>query len=287
VSDDGVDFRVETEPVLFPDEDRWQPWEWSGGCEDPRVVESPDGGYVCTYTGFDGKVGTLMIATSTTSEPGEARPAFVGTPHARRSSKSGSVVTELVDGRLVAHGSAADTGCTGRRQLLRRDLGGSRSLRPAEFDATGDRYLIYEPGAEHGPWDVQSVAGHRALLPTLSPRRGRFDSLLVEPGPPALRTADGIVLIYNGANHGSTVTPHYLRSRISLVKRCSTRLILAHGIARVTEPFLRAETVDEHLGQVADVCFAQGLVLFGGEWRLYFGMATRGSGAHGARSIIW
>ena len=26
---------------------RWQAWEWPGGCEDPRVVESPDGGYVC------------------------------------------------------------------------------------------------------------------------------------------------------------------------------------------------------------------------------------------------
>ena len=34
----------------------WQPWESPGGCEDPRVVESPDGGYVATYTAFDGKV---------------------------------------------------------------------------------------------------------------------------------------------------------------------------------------------------------------------------------------
>src|SRR5204863_5059756 len=52
VSDDGIAFSVEPEPVLAPGDDRWLPWEMEGGCEDPRVVESPDGGFVCAYTGF-------------------------------------------------------------------------------------------------------------------------------------------------------------------------------------------------------------------------------------------
>ena len=49
-SADGLTFELEPHPVIAPGDDRWQAWEWPGGCEDPRVVESPDGGFVCTYT---------------------------------------------------------------------------------------------------------------------------------------------------------------------------------------------------------------------------------------------
>jgi len=69
-SDDGTHFELEPEPVLFPADDAWQAWEWPGGCEDPRVVESPEGGFVCTYTAFDGKNGTLFVATSDDLGPG-------------------------------------------------------------------------------------------------------------------------------------------------------------------------------------------------------------------------
>ena len=41
ISDDGVEFELEPEPVLFPADDPWQSREWPGGCEDPRVAESP------------------------------------------------------------------------------------------------------------------------------------------------------------------------------------------------------------------------------------------------------
>ena len=95
-SDDGVHFELEPEPVLFPDDDEWQAWEWPGGCEDPRVVESPDGGFVCTYTAFDGKNGSLFVATSADLRTWRKHgPAFAGTPHAKRTSKSGSIVTEV------------------------------------------------------------------------------------------------------------------------------------------------------------------------------------------------
>ena len=78
-----------------------------------------------------------------------------------------------------------------------------------EFDAGADRYLSYNAQGAAGTWDVHHVRGTKALRPLLFPRPGRFDSLLVEPGPPAIRTDDGIVLIYNGAE----VT---LRGRVSI-----------------------------------------------------------------------
>ena len=53
-SSDGYMFERRKEPVLYPDIDRYSPLEWEGGCEDPRVVQAPEGFYVMTYTAYDG-----------------------------------------------------------------------------------------------------------------------------------------------------------------------------------------------------------------------------------------
>jgi len=117
------------------------------------------------------------------------------------------------------------------------------------------------------------VPGLRVLRPILFPRRGRFDSLLVEPGPPAVATDAGIVLIANGANHpehGDPALPAfaYQPGQVLFDDRDP-----AAPIARSTEPFLVPSAAAEQRGQVDNVCFAQGLVLFRDRWHLYFGMA--------------
>jgi predicted GH43/DUF377 family glycosyl hydrolase len=269
-STDGVSFTVEPEPVIAPGDDEWAAWEAAGGCEDPRVVEAPDGGFVCLYTGFDGKAGTLMVATTddlrTWTKHG---PAFAGTPFARRSSKSGAVVTEVRDGRLVA----ARIGgrfwmCWGEGTAFAATSDDLVRWTPITFDATGDRYLT--PGA--AGWEVHRVPGLAAPRPVLSPRRGRFDSLLVEPGPPAVLTDAGIVLIVNGANHGEHGDPTspalaYQPGQVLLDPLDPTAVL-----ARTTEPFLRVGA-DDAAGQVGNVLFAQALVLFRDEWRLYLGLS--------------
>jgi predicted GH43/DUF377 family glycosyl hydrolase len=275
-SDDGVSFRLEPEPVLYPDDDEWQAWEWPGGCEDPRLVESPDGGYVCLYTAFDGRVGTLMVATSDDLLRWVKHgPAFAGTPYVRRSSKSGAVVTEVRDGRLVA--SRAD----GRYWMYWGEgvcfAATSEDLvawKPVEFDATGDRYLGFAPSAAGAAaWAVHRVAGQRVLQPLLFPRAGRFDSLLVEPGPPAVRTSHGVVLVYNGANHPRRGDPSLPPRAYQPGQVLFDAADPAAPVARSTEPFLRPTVAEEVRGQVDSVCFAQGLVLLGDRWLLYYGMA--------------
>ncbi len=144
-STDGISFDLEPAPVIYPANDAWQAWEWPGGCEDPRVVESPDGGFVCLYTAFDGKVGTLFVATS-----GDLRAwtkhghAFAGTPYAMRSSKSGAVVTEVVDGRLMA---ARVDGrfwmYWGEGTCFAATSDDLVHWSPVEFDATRDLYFTY------------------------------------------------------------------------------------------------------------------------------------------------
>jgi predicted GH43/DUF377 family glycosyl hydrolase len=277
-SDDGMSFALDPTPVLFPD-DRWQAWEWPGGCEDPRVVTSPDGGFVCTYSAFDGKSPTLFVATSDDLRTWHKHgPAFADTAAARRSSKSGAIVTTMRDGRLEA------TRIDGRYWMYWGEgvcfAATSDDLvhwQPLEHDATGDRYLSYEsPAADRAgasPWRVHRVPGQSVLRPLLFPRPGRFDSLLVEPGPPALLTDDGIVLIVNGANHptrGDPASPAFAyQPGQVLFDPCDP----ASCIARPTEPFLRVGVGDETGGQVDNVCFAQGLVPFGAEWLLYLGRA--------------
>ncbi len=102
--------------------------------------------------------------------------------------------------------------------------------------------------------------------------RHRFDSGLVEPGPPALLTDEGIVLIYNGANHPAHGDPTLPAFAYSPGQALFDPRDPSAAIARSTEPFLRPSAEDTH-GQVDNVVFAEGLVLFNNEWRLYFGMA--------------
>jgi predicted GH43/DUF377 family glycosyl hydrolase len=275
-SADGRTFELEPEPVLFPADDRWQAWEWPGGCEDPRLVESPEGGFVCTYTAFDGKVGCLFVATSpdlrTWTKHG---PAFAKTHYVRRPTKAGAILTELKDGRLVAarhegkywmywgegviYAAASD-------DLIR--------WTPLEIDTAPDRYLTFDPHPEgrRWQWRIDRVPGVMGLHPIAGPRRRRFDSLLTEPGPPALLTEAGIVLIYNGANHFDGGDPRapahaYQPGQLLLDAADPTAVI-----ARLQDPFLRIDPA-EATGQVGNVCFAEGLVAFQGRWWLYVGLA--------------
>ena len=95
----------------------WQAWEWPGGCEDPRVVESPDGGFVCTYTAFDGKVGSLFVATSPDLRRWTKHgPAFARTPYVRLPDQVRRD-PDRAEGRPPGRGAAsrANTGCIGAR----------------------------------------------------------------------------------------------------------------------------------------------------------------------------
>jgi predicted GH43/DUF377 family glycosyl hydrolase len=141
--------------------------------------------------------------------------------------------------------------------------------KPLDFDATAERSLLHVDGR----WDIEVVPGQRVLRPLLFPRRGRFDSLLVEPGPPGVRTADGIVLVYNGANRVEGGDPALPPLSYQPGQALFDGADPAACIARAVEPFLTASAVDARDGQVGNVCFAQALVLHAGRWHLYYGMA--------------
>jgi beta-1,2-mannosidase len=154
---------------------------------------------------------------------------------------------------------------------------------PVDFDATRDRYLSYDPSADRR-WDINVVPGQRVLRPILFPRRRRFDSLLVEPGPPALSTEGGIVLIQRRESlrrRGPSLEPLSYQPGQALFDAEDPTSCIARDI----EPFLRSDDVDARKGQVSNVCFAQSLVLFENRWHLYFGMADSRIGCAVASAI--
>ncbi|ADU51644.1 glycosidase related protein [Thermaerobacter marianensis DSM 12885] len=161
VSDDGIHFQRYPDPVLEPTE----PYEWPGGCEDPRLT-CIDGRYFLTYTAYDGASARLCLATSTDlvrwEKHGVLFPDWDGGT-GRVWSKSGAICPEKINGRYVMYF-------------------GDTSI----WVATSEDGIRWEPEPE----PVLQVR----------PEADAFDTLLVEPGPAPLVTDRGILLVYNAAH---------------------------------------------------------------------------------------
>ena len=244
-SRDGLHFDRRPEPVLFPDKDAFQRYEWEGGCEDPRVIETGDGRYLMTYTSYDGKTARLCVASSrdliTWTKHGPAFARAEGGKFRDRWSKSGAIVCDSQADRFIA------TRIDNRYWMYWGDTD--------IFLAWSDNLVDWTP-----------------IGSALAPRRQRFDSALVEPGPPAMMTSRGILLLYNSANRqasGDRALPEmaYSAGQALFDPRDPRALI-----GRSTAPFLSVLTQHETLGQVGNVCFVEGLVRFNGRWLLYYGM---------------
>jgi predicted GH43/DUF377 family glycosyl hydrolase len=106
--------------------------------------------------------------------------------------KSGSIVVEpTADGRLVA----------ARINGLYWMYWGENDI----YVATSDNLIQWEPILSEKGGHYQGRAGvdeefAPKPLAVLRPRKGKFDSGLVEPGPPAILRDDGILLLYNSKN---------------------------------------------------------------------------------------
>jgi beta-1,2-mannosidase len=267
-SRDGLRFERRAAPVLYPDNDPWREYEWEGGCEDPRIVEAEDGRYVLTYTAYDGTTARLCVATSADLVSWTKHGPAFGRAFAGRYrdvwSKSGAILCESRRDRLVA--ARVD----GRYWMYWGDTD--------IFMATSDDLLNWTPIEREA-----DASGRAALASALAPRHRRFDSALVEPGPPAMLTAHGVLLLYNGANRQRTGDAQLPDMAYSGGQALFDPRDPGALIARTIEPFISVRTAHEIAGQVGNVCFAEGLVAFNGRWLLYYGMGDSRIGVAAAR----
>jgi predicted GH43/DUF377 family glycosyl hydrolase len=240
-STDGIGFVRRAAPVLSPETD----YERGGGIEDPRLVKFGDT-YYLTYTGYNRKDAQLCLATSKDlvhwDRKGVILPAYKGRWNVGWT-KAGAIVPEKIDGRFWMYflGTAAD-----------------------KTDQMG---IAYSSDLLH--WT-------EALdVPVLPRRPGRFDSRVVEPGPPPIVTDVGIVLIYNGADDDLVY-----RAGIVRFDRADPRRVLS----RADIPVFAPETAWEKTGQVPNVVFVEGMVRQGSRWLFYYGGADKYVGVAAAVS---
>jgi beta-1,2-mannosidase len=252
-SADGMHFLKRRAPVLYPDNDVMQQYEWEGGCEDPRIVQDERGNYVMTYTAFDGKTARLAVATSGDllrwKKEGLAFADAKSGVYRDRWSKSGAIVSRWV------HGTPVAARINGRYWMY----WGESNLNLATSNDLVRWTPLEDPGGE--------------LTIALAPRPGQFDSWLVEPGPPAMLTDSGIVLLYNSCNHRTKGDPGLPGGTYAAGQAIFAKDNPARALGRSSTYFLRPEKSYELTGQVHNVCFIEGLVSLRGTWLLYYGTA--------------
>lgn len=307
-STDGITFTRLPAPVLFPDNDNQKDNEWDGGCEDPRLVESPpteppEKRYVLTYTQWNRKVPRLAIATSpdllhwTKHGPAFSQMTPTTTADAYRNmpSKSGSIVCAISPDatpnsrrlkavRLKRPANAAPT--TSPRSSPDTSRDASPNPSPTSPPTTtadnspGDYLMYWGEGAvhlAHSPdlihWQVlEDSPGQPTAV--LSPLPNTFDSPLLECGPPALLTTQGILLLYNAKNDGHHNIPSLAPNAYAAGQALFSTENPAQLLARLPTPFLKPERPWERTGQYpAGTTFIEALVLHQNRWMLYYGSA--------------
>ncbi|MFZ0535772.1 MAG: glycoside hydrolase family 130 protein [Candidatus Sulfotelmatobacter sp.] len=239
---DGIHFKRRSQPVFSPEKD----YEKDGGVEDPRLVQFGDT-YYLTYTGYNKKDAQLCMATSQDLIHWERRgiilPAYKGNWNVRWT-KSGAIVPEKV----------------------------------------GGKYWMYFLGTSQDNKDQMGLAWSTDLLhwteatetPVLPARGGKFDSRVVEPGPAPIVTANGIFLIYNGADDKLVY-----RTGVAVFDRNDPRRV----ISRTDSPIFAPEKEWEKVGQVPNVVFVEGMVRKGNDYLFYYGGADKNVGVAKAALI--
>lgn len=252
---DGVTMERRKTPVLFPD-DKFTELEHPGGCEDPRIAVTEDGTYVMFYTAWNRKTARLAVATSMDLINWDKHGLAFGKAYGGRFGdlfcKAASILTTIKNDKIVIEK------LNGKYFMY----WGEHSI----YAATSDNLIDWDP-----------VLDEKNELKVLaSPRKGYFDSLLTECGPPALLTDDGIVLLYNGknGNHDGKGDPNYPSGAY-----CAGQILFDAKdpykiIGRLDTPFFYPEASFEKSGQyVQGTVFIEGLAYLNKKLYLYYGCA--------------
>lgn len=251
ISEDGINFVKQGEPIFYPANDNMKQYEWPGGVEDPRIVESDDGRYILTYTSYDGKTARLCVASSTDLKTWTKRGiAFSDDKYKDMWSKSGAIVSRQEGSRIIA------TKIDGKYWMYFGDT--------KLFIATSDDLVT---------WKIAENAENGKMIEVLHPRAGYFDSRLVEPGPFALFRDEGILLIYNASNAANFNDAGLKKFTYAAGQALYSKTKPYQLLKRTDDYFIHPEKDYEKVGEVNDVCFVEGMVNFKGKWFLYYGTA--------------
>ncbi|MCL5004898.1 MAG: glycoside hydrolase family 130 protein [Acidobacteria bacterium] len=256
-SSDGKHFSALPHPVLYPEPGRWEKYEWPGGCEDPRIVQSEDGTFVLAFTMWNRKVARLGVATSKDLLHWQHHGPVFRTAYGGRFesewSKSGAIVTRKSGEQIVAARVA------GKYWMY--------------WHTDRQTALAYSHDLINWTPVLDRAGKPLFVLPKNSP--GHFDSLLTESGPPALLTEAGIVFFYNGMSDGRiTAGPRIPAQRYSAGQALFAGDDPARLLQRPQRPFFWPQEPWEKTGQYKyGTTFIEGLAWYQDKWFLFYGGA--------------
>ncbi|MES1218190.1 MAG: hypothetical protein ABUT20_21980, partial [Bacteroidota bacterium] len=166
-------------------------------------------------------------------------------------SKSGSISTKMVNGKIVA------AKINGKYWMY----WGEHLVNLAWSDNLYDWNPLLDDNGE--------------LKAAIRTRPGKFDSNLTECGPPAIITDKGIVLLYNGRNAEDDKTdPKLPKGTYSVGQVIFDKNDPGKVVERSENYFLKPDLPHEITGQYkAGTTFAEALVFFKNKWFLYYGTA--------------
>ena len=261
-STDGIHFTPSAEPVLFPDNDEYKPYEWWGGCQDMHVIEDENGHY---YMNYDGWSGFYMdhpqgygecppdpiydVLLSAVSDDmihwKKVGPAMnIEYPLCQNHSRSGTIVCREENGRMVA------AKINGKYWMYQSHHG---------WLATSDDLIHWDP--------VFDENGKIKCLfpeyPTL-----RYCQLSCESGAAALLTEHGIVYFFNGRGPTTDDTSYEWAICQALIDPNDMITVLDVSEAPTLAPEYDWER-NGHSPEAALVCNT--LIRFHGKWILYYG----------------
>lgn len=268
-SSDGLNFEKSPVPVFYPSNDFMKKHEWNyqkdsgyiytnnptnrffDGVEDPRIVESEDGTYIMTYTSYDGKTARLCLATSKDLKNWVKHGLVLNSEKYKNTwSKSGAIVVKQIDNKMIA------VKINGKYWMY-----------------FGDTNIFLATSKDLIHWEVAENEETKKMMAVLHPRAGYFDSRLVEPGPFALLTNNGILLIYNGSNAANFNDPKIPKFSYAAGQALFDKEKPYKLIDRTESFFIHPDKDYEKVGEVNEVCFVEGLVYFKNKWFLYYGTA--------------
>lgn len=249
ISEDGIHFTRSPKPVIYPDEDAFKKYEWPGGTEDGRIVQRVDGLYIYLYCSYDGKTARQAVATS---------------PDLVHWTKQGPAFAKAYDGKYIniSKGGAVVSRYHDDGRVVAEKINGKYWMYCINYNvASSDDCINWTPVLDDKGKPIR-------VLPT---RNGKFDSHLVEPGPPPIITPNGILVIYHGHNDarkGDPLLPpnSYSGGQALFDLKDPTKLL-----ARSDSYFITPRTPYELYNAVGcPVVFMEGLIRFKGKWYLYY-----------------
>ena len=278
VSEDGCTFTSMPEPVIFPEEDEYKEKEWEGGCEDPRVIETENGDYFIYYTSYNGHTVNLCCAESRDlvhwKKHGNIFARTLNGKYSDIWAKSGAVVCRQegehfypvkLKGKYWMYWGESNIYAATSDDLI--------EWTPVEFYCEGPAIPDKKISVVDYEGNVTPFDSEKRLLPIVTPRMESHDEILCEPGPQAILTDRGIILIYNGYGRNAEGDGAvYGGQQLLLSAESPTAVIM-----RTTESFLApSEPYDfwkwSKTGKDGN-CFLENLVYFKGRYIMYYGAA--------------